>query len=110
MSQPLPYEYFQLTEEEKDLVKDWEQLLPPVIARKHIEWFTGGILKRQRLAAADSEGTGPVDPIRVGRCISYWTRHLLVWMVKDRGVSQMQTLSPVIRNRSWERSPLEARS
>jgi hypothetical protein len=108
MSQPLPYEYFELTEEERTLIQAWEQQLPPIIARKHVEWFTGGVLKRQRLAVADSEGKGPVDPIRVGRCISYWTRHLLVWMAKDRGVTQMQTLTPVIQSRGCERS--EARS
>ena len=110
MSAPLPYSYFNLDDEEKDLVQAWEQCLPPVIARKHVEWFTGGVLKRQRLAAADSDGDGPADPVRVGRCVSYWTRHLLAWMVRERGVTQMRTLSPIAQSRGWEHDPLEARS
>jgi hypothetical protein len=105
-SKPLPYSYFDLSDEELSLVQSWEQLLPPVIARKHVEWFTGGALKRQRLSAADSEGTGPLDPLRVGRCVCYWTRHLLVWMVKSRGVSQMETFSKTTQERGLQRDVL----
>jgi len=94
MSEPLPYSYFGLSKDEIELVQAWEQQLPPMISRKRAEWFTGGLVTRKRLSEADSAGTGPVDPIRVGKCVSYWTRHLLAWLATSRGINQMRTLSP----------------
>jgi len=96
---PLPIEYFALNQEERSLIEAWENNLPPIIARKHVDYFTGGILTRSRLAEADCRGEGPADPIRIGRCVSYWTRHLLAWLVKTRGVNQTKTLSPLIQKK-----------
>ena len=92
MSAPLPYEYFNLSEEERNLVETWEQLLPPLISRRHADWFLGGVISQKVLANADSYGTGPKDPIRIGRCVSYWTRHLLIWLVQSKGINQVQSL------------------
>ncbi|MBU4526538.1 MAG: hypothetical protein KUA37_02095 [Desulfomicrobium sp.] len=66
----------------QEFITFWEAKLPPVIARKEIAWFLGGIVSRQALANADTAGTGPKKCWRIGpKSVAYETRSLLEWLV-----------------------------
>lgn len=79
----------QLTPDEQEFVLTLESGLPPVIARKQVEHFLGGIVSRKALANADSRGEGPEDAYAVGKCIVYKTTSLLHWLVRQRPVRKI---------------------
>ena len=83
---PLNLETCGLTEDQITLVRDWEQKLPPMIARKEVAWFLGGIITTGCLAKEDSRGKGPQGRVAIGSCVAYPTRNLLVWLVQSRGM------------------------
>lgn len=67
----------------QEFIAFWEAKLPPVIARKEIAWFLGGIVSRQVLANADAAGTGPKKSWRIGpKSVAYETRSLLEWLIE----------------------------
>lgn len=71
--------------------------LPPVIARKKVEYFLGGIVSASHLAKADSRGTGPDVAYNVGDCVVYETESLLQyvaarWPVQFRDKDMMGQL------------------
>jgi len=53
--------------------------LPPVIARKEIRKYLGGIISPKTLANLDSLGEGP-PRIKIGRTVGYPTVELLLWL------------------------------
>lgn len=79
----------QLTPDEQEFVSTLENGLPPVIARKQVEHFLGGMVSRQVLANADSRGEGPEGSYAVGKCIVYKTTSLLHWLVRQRPVRKL---------------------
>jgi len=81
-----------MTSEEQQLVTYWADRLPPIIARKHVDWFLGGIVSPSALSAADAEGKGPDNPVRIGKCVAYHTRDLLTWLMETRGLQKMQNI------------------
>lgn len=62
-----------LTKVEKKFVQTLLANLPPVIARKEVTRFLGGIVAPQTLSNADASGEGPEDAFsrRKFRCLSY---------------------------------------
>lgn len=76
-----------LTEAEQEFIQTLTANLPPVIARKEVSRFLGGVVASQTLCNADASGEGPEKAFRVGRNIVYRTDSLLGWLVKRYGIS-----------------------
>lgn len=79
-----------LSEEELEFIESLLEGLPPVIARKQIDKFLGGVVASQTLANADGNGEGPEVTYKVGRSIAYKTDSLLRWIVQYLGVSKIE--------------------
>ncbi len=56
-----------------------ENTLPPIIARKDIEHYLGGLISRGYLANLDCQGKGPVA-IKSGRRVAYLREDLIAWL------------------------------
>ena len=72
---------------ESELIEKMKDALPPVIARKHVGKFLGGMISSNTLANADSAGEGPGGAYRVGNSVIYRTGPLLDWIVVKYGVT-----------------------
>lgn len=75
-----------LTAEEEEFISTLVSSLPPVIARKEVNRYLGGMVASQTLSNADSAGMGPEVAYRVGRTITYRTESLVRWVVDRFGV------------------------
>lgn len=53
--------------------------LPPIIARKDINLYLGGLISSGYLANLDSQGRGP-KAIRSGRRVAYLREDLILWL------------------------------
>jgi hypothetical protein len=53
--------------------------LPPMIARKDIDRYLGGIISKGYLANLDSKGEGP-PKIKIGKNVGYLRRPLVEWL------------------------------
>lgn len=62
--------------------------LPPVIARKHITHFLGGLISPKTLANADSLGEGPKKSYKVGKTVVYQTEYLIDWIIDTMEVKR----------------------
>lgn len=60
--------------------------LPVVVAREDIERHLGGVVSRQTMAKADSDGTGPEGAFTLGRKVVYRTDRLVPWLIERYGV------------------------
>ncbi|KAF0234310.1 MAG: hypothetical protein FD177_866 [Desulfovibrionaceae bacterium] len=72
------------------VIDEWCAQLPPVISRKKLDWFLGGIVSRKHIANLDSAGEGPADRILVGRETVYPTRSVLIWLAETRGLKRLK--------------------
>ena len=81
-----------LTDEEQEFVRTLAENLPPVIARKKVGRFLGGVVAPQTLCNADHKGEGPEVAYMVGRSVAYVTIPLLEWIVKNLGVTKIERL------------------
>jgi len=63
--------------------------LPPVIARKEISHFLGGLLTCKTLANLDGAGLGPEVAYQVGRSVVYRTDALVGWIIRRSGVTRL---------------------
>lgn len=64
----------------------------PVVARKEVNRFSGGILNPRTLANLDSLGQGPTGKFQVGpRQIAYPVKDLVTWM-RDRATKKPKTV------------------
>jgi len=88
-----------LSDEQIVFVRAWEEQLPPVIARKEVGWFLGGIITTGCLAKEDSRGKGPQGRVAIGSCVAYPTRNLLVWLVQSRGMEQLRSAGEFLPGR-----------
>lgn len=82
----------ELTEEQLEFIESLLTELPPVIARKQIDKFLGGVVAAQTLANADGQGEGPEIAYKVGRSIVYKTEPLLRWIVLHLGVAKIKSI------------------
>lgn len=72
-----------------ELIDEWCARLPPVLSRKRLDWFLGGIVSRKHIANLDSAGEGPTGRFLVGRETMYETRQLLQWLAETRGLKRL---------------------
>jgi len=82
-----------LTDEEREFVQTLAENLPPVIARKKVNRFLGGVVAPQTLCNADHKGEGPEVAYMIGRSVVYSTIPLLEWIVKNLGVTKLARLN-----------------
>jgi len=52
----------------------------PLIARKEISRFTGGLLSEKYLANLDCAGKGPAGRVKIGRKVCYRVDALISWL------------------------------
>ena len=57
--------------------------MPPVIARRRVEYFTGGVATSKQLATADSRWKGPKVRQKIGECGAYPTPFLLEYLERQ---------------------------
>lgn len=79
-----------LTETEQEFVQTLVSQLPPIIARKEVKTYLGGIIAPQTLSNADSSGEGPPVAYKIGRSVVYNTEQLVLWIVERFGVSRIK--------------------
>jgi hypothetical protein len=60
--------------------QDFQEKLPPFIARKDVGRLLGGCISSKSLANLDSLGLGPEGKLHNGRLIIYETGSLLLWL------------------------------
>ncbi len=56
-----------------------QRILPPIIARKDIDRYLGGLISRSYLANLDSKGKGPKS-IKTNRRVAYLREDLIAWL------------------------------
>ncbi|GAB7081873.1 hypothetical protein [Megalodesulfovibrio paquesii] len=78
--------------EELEFIHTLTNNLPPIIARKEVGKFLGGIIAPQTLSNADAAGEGPEVAYRVGRSVAYRTESLVKWIVERYGVVRLANL------------------
>lgn len=81
-----------LSPEEEEFISTLVSGLPPVIARKEVKRYLGGMIASQTLCNADSAGVGPEVAYRVGRVVTYRTESLVRWIVERFGVVRLASL------------------
>jgi len=54
--------------------------LPPMIARKGVKYFTGGLISPKKLANDDSAGKGPLVRQKIGEGVVYPTPYFLAYL------------------------------
>ncbi len=86
----------ELTELETEFVQSIASELPPIIARKKVDKYLGGIVATQTLSNADASGEGPEVAYRIGRSVAYRTIPLLIWIVQHFGVERLKTLDELL--------------
>ena len=82
----------ELSDVELEFVQTLSESLPPVIARKKVSKFLGGVVAPQTLCNADHKGEGPEVAYMVGRSVAYTTIPLLEWIVRNLGVTKLERL------------------
>jgi len=79
-----------LSEAEQDFIKEMLPKLPPVIARKEVPRFLGGVVSSQTLSNADASGEGPEKAFRLGgKYVVYRTEALVHWLVSHYGITNI---------------------
>jgi len=63
----------------RDLMDRWGS---PVVARRQVYEFSGGLVKPGTLANADSKGEGPSERLKMGRTIGYPVCALALWIAQ----------------------------
>ncbi len=56
-----------------------QRILPPLVARKDIGLYLGGLISSGYLANLDSQGRGPKH-IKSGRRVAYLREDLIAWL------------------------------
>lgn len=71
----------------EQLVDSWPA---PIVARREVSRFSGGVLNPRTLANLDSLGEGP-PKIKIGeKMVAYPTKSLVAWM-RDRAAEKTKT-------------------
>ncbi|SPD75677.1 hypothetical protein PITCH_A720017 [uncultured Desulfobacterium sp.] len=64
----------------------------PLVARNQLLEFSGGLLHPRTMANHDCFGTGPKNPIRVGRKIGYPVKSIIEWMEERAAPQKMEVM------------------
>lgn len=68
----------------EDDLSELLQTLPPLISRKDIDRYLGGIISRGYLANLQSMGEGPPS-VKIGRNVAYLRAPFVAWLVSRTG-------------------------
>ncbi len=60
---------------------EYEATLPPLILRKHVAEYTGGLYTVPTMRVYDSQGKGPRNRIRRGQEICYQKADFIEWLL-----------------------------
>lgn len=78
-----------MTPEQKEFADILLSEMPPVVARKSVSQFLGGMVDMRTLANADSKGTGPEVAYAVGRSVVYRREALVDWLMRHFDVRRL---------------------
>lgn len=81
-----------LTQEQQEFAEILSSGLPPMVARKSVEQFLGGVVSTKTLANADAKGEGPEVAYAVGRSIVYRREALVDWLMHNFDVRRLETM------------------
>lgn len=73
-----------------DVLGAYLEALPPLIARKRVEHFLGGIISRKTLSNDDAAGCGPRVRLKIGDDVAYPREYLLAYL-EHKGVQLIVT-------------------
>lgn len=82
-------------DDQLEFIKLLAEGLPPVIARKEVGHFLGGLVSRKTLANADARGEGPAGAYAVGKSIVYRTDFLLQWVKEKYAIKKQCSIKPL---------------
>lgn len=68
------------------VLAEFIEKLPPIIARKKVAYFTGGLVAPKTLRNEDCKGTGPRERMATTLGTAYPTPYLLEWL-EQKGVT-----------------------
>ena len=68
-----------------ELAENWPS---PIVARKEISRFSGGLLHPRTMANLDSKGEGPKGRIKMGRTVGYFVDSLIDFMNARAGIEK----------------------
>ena len=71
----------ELTPEAEEMRKRLLAELPPVIARKHVGTFLGGLVSSESMANYDARREGPRNAMSVGDNVAYYREELVDWLL-----------------------------
>lgn len=60
-------------------LSELRQTLPPIVARKKLDQYLGGIISKAYMANLDSQGEGPPQ-VRFGKNVGYLRDPLVDWL------------------------------
>ena len=83
-----------ITSEELEFINTLKGDLPPIISRKELPKYLGGVISQSLLRHADAKGQGPKVAWKIGEhSVAYKTESLLEWIVLRFGVKRMVNLT-----------------
>jgi len=81
----------ELSPEATELRKRLLAELPPVIARKHVGTFLGGLVSTESMANYDARREGPKNAMSVGDSVAYYREELVDWLLTRWTVTTRKT-------------------
>ncbi len=81
----------ELTPEAAEMRKRLLAELPPVIARKHVGLFLGGLVSTESMANYDARREGPKNAMNVGDSVAYYREELVDWLLTRWMVTPRKT-------------------
>ena len=78
-----------MTPEQKEFADILLSEMPPVVARKNVSQFLGGMVDMRTLANADAKGMGPEVAYAVGRNVVYRREALVDWFMRHFDVRRL---------------------
>lgn len=70
-----------LTPEAVEMRKRLLAELPPVIARRHVGTFLGGLISSESMANYDARREGPKNAMSIGDSVAYYREELVDWLL-----------------------------
>lgn len=80
-----------LTPEAEEMRKRLLAELPPVIARKQVGLFLGGLVTTESMSNYDARREGPKNAMSVGDSVAYYREELVDWLLTRWAVTPRKT-------------------
>ncbi len=85
-----------LTPEGEEMRQYLLKELPPIIARKQVEFFLGGLVKMDTMARLDSQEEGPRRALNFGDNVAYKREDLVDFVLHRWPVTKRRTLAELL--------------